>query len=95
MKAVKRLVIAGGQYESNGVVKTRWINVGTLFKKDNGDYSILLNSGINFAAYTTHTNGQIDPNVWVNLFDLQPRNQQATSQQAPVQAEPEVEDVPF
>lgn len=91
MKAVKRLTVAGGKYIYNGVEKTRWVDVGTLFQRDDGKYTILMNAGINLAAYIDKQSSSTD--VWVNLFDI---NRDKKTTQA--QSEPEVqqdEDVPF
>ena len=90
MKAIKRLTIAGGKYTFKGETKTRWVNIGTLFQKDDGKYSILLNAGINLAAYATRDPGH-ETDVWVNLFDIE---QKTESKPEPVR-EVIVDDVPF
>ena len=92
MKAIKRLTIAGGKYTHNGETKTRWIDVGTLFQKENGSYSILLNAGVNFAAFVDK--GSQDPTaVWVNVFDLRDKESKPQVQSQP--REVIVDDVPF
>ena len=92
MKAVKRLTIAGGKYTYNGENRTRWVDVGTLFQKENGSYSILLNAGINFAAFVDKQSQ--DPTaVWVNLFDL--RERESKTQPAAELKEVIVDDIPF
>lgn len=94
MKAVKRLTIAGGQYESNGALKTRWVDIGTLFKKDNGEFTILLNSGINLAAYAAIQNNG-SPDIWVNLFDINREQKAKPASSAAPAPEVREEDVPF
>lgn len=93
MKAVKRLTVAGGRYVSNGVEKTRWVDVGTLFQRDDGKYTILMNAGINLAAYIDKQSNSTD--VWVNLFDINRDKKPAPAQtEQPVQIE-QNEDIPF
>lgn len=70
MKPLKRLVIAGGKYVRNGETKTRWVNVGTLFQKDDGKLSILLDASVNLAAFATKDPGH-ETDVWVNCFELE------------------------
>lgn len=91
MKAVKRLTVAGGKYVKDGVEKTRWVDIGTLFQRDDGKYTILINAGINLAAYIDKESTGTD--VWVNLFDI-------NRDKKPAQTVPDVqvssdEDVPF
>lgn len=89
MKAIKRLTIAGGKYVKDGETKTRWVDIGTMFQKDNGTYTILLNAGINLAVYSSKEEGH-EGEVWANLFDLRDKTQQ------PAQPKPViVDDVPF
>ena len=91
MKAIKRLTVAGGKYMSNGVEKTRWVNVGTLFQRDDGKYTILMNAGINLAAYIDKQSNSTD--IWVNLFDIDnDRKQSFVKQEPQVQQD---EDIPF
>lgn len=91
MKAVKRLTIAGGKYTYNGGTRTRWVTVGTMFLKDNGTYTILLNAGINLAAYSSKDPGH-EGEVWANLFDID--NKPAQSKPTPTE-NTSVDDVPF
>lgn len=96
MKAVKRLTVAGGKYVKDGVEKTRWVDVGTLFQRDDGKYTILINAGINLAAYISKDANSTD--IWVNLFDIErnktaPKAQQSAPQSS-VDDIPE-EDIPF
>lgn len=92
MKAIKRLTVAGGKYTYNGETKTRWVDVGTLFQREDGTYSILLNAGINFAAFVDKQSQ--DPTaVWVNLFDL--RDKESKPKLAPQPKQVIVDDVPF
>lgn len=61
MKKVKRLVASGGKYVVDGVEKTRWVPVGTMFKREDGNFSIKLDSipvGSDF-------------NGWISLFDFE------------------------
>lgn len=93
MKPIKRLTIAGGKYTTRtGETKTRWVNIGTLFQKDNGSMSILLNAGINLAAYASRDPGH-ETDVWVNLFDFED-NKKPESKIEPVR-EVVVDDIPF
>lgn len=69
MKAIKKVTIAGGKYTYNGETRTRWITIGTMFEKDNGSYTILLNAGINLAAYSSKDPGH-EGEIWANLFDI-------------------------
>ena len=90
MKPIKRLTIAGGKYTFKGETRTRWVDIGTLFQKDDGKYSILLNAGINLAAYATRDPGH-ETDVWVNLFDIEKKSE---SKPEPVR-EVIVDDVTF
>lgn len=92
MKPVKRLTVAGGKYMYNGVEKTRWIDIGTLFQRDDGKYTILMNAGINLAAYIDKQGSSTD--VWVNLFDINRDKKPVSSQSEPLQVQTD-EDVPF
>ena len=91
MKAIKRLTVAGGKYVSKGVEKTRWVDIGTLFQRDDGKYTILLNAGINLAAYINKESNS--PDIWVNLFEID-RNKNNSAPGATIESS-ENEDVPF
>ena len=94
MKAIKRLTIAGGKYTFKGETKTRWVNIGTLFQKDDGKYSILLNAGINLAAYATRDPGH-ETDVWVNLFDIEEKREDSKQASSEAPKSVIVDDVPF
>lgn len=91
MKAVKKLTIAGGKYMYNGETRTRWVTVGTMFLKDNGTYTILLNAGINLAAYSSKDPGH-EGEVWANLFDIDKDKKKSSK---PDQEDSTSEDIPF
>lgn len=44
MKAIRRLVASNGEYQKDGETKKRWQRVGTMFKGDDGEISIKLDS---------------------------------------------------
>ncbi len=68
---------ATGTYQAEGVEKTRWIRVGAVFKNENGNVSIKLDS------IPTKLNQEGE--MWLNCFT--PQNQQQT-QAAPAARQP-------
>ena len=89
MKKIKNLVVAQGKYMSDGQEKTRWLTIGSMFKKDDGNITLKLDSV---------PVGEFDG--WVNVFDLPDRD---APQRAPApstapqsyQTSVADEDVPF
>lgn len=85
MKPVKDLKVATGNYMKNGEEKTRWTKIGTMFKKDNGKFSIKLD------AVPIHA----EWDGWVNLFDpWSDDNKKSRDFQAPP-ADDLNDDIPF
>lgn len=83
MKKVKRLVASGGKYTAaDGSEKTRWIPVGTMFKRDDGNLAIKID-----AVPVGEFNG------WVSLFDFDDERKSAPAP-APKPA-PVDDDLPF
>lgn len=62
MKAINKIMIA---VKYGADKKTRWVQVGTEFAKDDGRTSILLDAGVNLAAYAE------DGKVWANRFPIE------------------------
>lgn len=66
-------VVAGRKYiTKNGEEKTRWVNVGKLFIKDDGHFSLKLEDYINPGAFKNEKG-----EVWLNVFDEKPKDEQA------------------
>lgn len=63
-----------GKYISNGEEKTRWLKIGAVFRKDNGDLRIKMDA---FPADTTDSGG------WLSVFP--PRDNQNQQQSSPPQ----------
>ena len=87
MQKVKRLVGAGGKYTVDGVEKTRWVPMGTMFKRDDGTFAIKLESipvGPDF-------------NGWISLYDFEEQPRQAAPAPAPAAPVQSVadDDLPF
>jgi hypothetical protein len=87
MKKVKRLVVANGKYNDGaGQEKTRWLTIGSMLKKDDGQFKLKIDS--------IPVGSEFDG--WVNLFDVddeggQQRPAAAPAGQVPVQDD----DLPF
>jgi hypothetical protein len=87
MKKVKRLVVANGKYNDGaGQEKTRWLTIGSMLKKDDGQFKLKIDS--------IPVGSEFDG--WVNLFDVddeggQPRPTAAPAGQVPAQDD----DLPF
>lgn len=65
-------VVAGRKYiTKNGEEKTRWVNVGKLFIKDDGHFSLKFEDYINPGAFKNEKG-----EVWFNVFDEKPKDEQ-------------------
>lgn len=74
MKKIGNLVASGGKYNKNGQEKTRWLNCGALFVRDDGSMTAKLESlplGKDFEG-------------WLNVFEDKPKtNQEPPSEDVP------------
>lgn len=62
VKPIKQISVACGKYQKDGEEKTRWHNIGTLFKdEDTGRYSVKLEALPIFTA---------DNEGWLQCFDI-------------------------
>ena len=99
-KRVKDLAVKTGSYTVNGETKSRYLNVGSMMKSDDGSFFLLLNKTFNPAGVP----GDPDrDNIIVSVFDLrdsdQPNQAPATRAAPPParQAAPAAgdDDIPF
>lgn len=88
-KPVKRLCVAGDTYtDQNGQEKTKWVEIGVIMQRtEDKKLSVVLDAGINLAAFTD--GGQNPRSVWVNVFELNSKSNNAPK------PEENREDVPF
>lgn len=72
---MKKLSVANGTYQKDGVEKTNWVSIGVINTNQNGKEYMLLDPTINLAGFPREA-GQ--KNVMVNIFDdtQQPQQQQ-------------------
>jgi hypothetical protein len=77
---VKDLAVSTGTYtDSAGQQKHRYVNVGGVFKTDDGNTFLLINRHINFAGLPFREGSE---SVIVSVFDLRDPNAQPTQQPA-------------
>lgn len=82
MKRIKKAVASVGKYtDRNGQEKTRYLTVGSLFKRDNGSVCLKLDA---------MPVGEFDG--WVNFYDLE---EQSKQQSAPAATADPDGDCPF
>ena len=72
----KKLAVANGQYEKDGQMKTRWVNVGVILNKDGKEFC-LIDPTINFAAFPREQGKDM---VMVGVFDDSQQQQQGSQQ---------------
>lgn len=74
-KPIRKLVVKTGEYIDNvtGQNKARWLNVGTLFKHDDGNISIKLEA----LPIAKEFDG------WISAFPIEDQRQQAPQPQQP------------
>ena len=85
MAKIKDVVARGGEYQDRqGNTKVRWINVGSMFKNNEGKVSIKIDA---------MPVGEWDG--WLNLFDPKPRNQTAEKPSNPPQDDGFDDEIPF
>ena len=85
MAKIKDVVARGGEYQDRqGNTKVRWINVGSMFKNNEGKVSIKIDA---------MPVGEWDG--WLNLFDPKPRNQTAEKPSKPPQDDGFDDEIPF
>lgn len=95
------LAVPNGTYQKDGQQKTRWLNIGAIFSKSDGNGFVM-----KLDAIPTHVVDQdgnsVAFNGWVNMFEPQPREeQQAPAQQQaaptppPMPAQGFDDDIPF
>jgi len=79
--------IKSGEYtDREGNTKGRWVDVGVVMEGDGGPY-MLLNPGINLAAYIKDGRSTVIASMFAPREDKQQGHQQAPTQQhAPAQA---------
>lgn len=83
MKPIKRIVATTGKYTDNtGKEKNRYVNIGTLFQRDDGSQAIKIESV------------PLEWNGWANFFDIE--NKQATPhEQAKQNADQPDDEIPY
>ena len=83
MEKIKDAVAAVGEYNKNGEIKKRYQKVGSLFQRDDGSFSMKLES----------LPLSVDWNGWLNFYDpynkKEEQPQQTQPQQAPQAAVPQ------
>lgn len=62
-------IVAGQKYTKDGEEKIQWINVGSLFIKEDGKMSVKLNAYINPLAFRNEKG-----EIWLNVFDKKSEN---------------------
>lgn len=66
LKKVKDAVVKTGEYEKNGETKGRYQNVGALFQREDGSYTMCLESI-----------PLVPGPLWVNFFDIKSKGASA------------------
>ena len=76
-------IVAGIKYQKDGEDRTQWVNVGSLFIKDDGKMSVKLNGYINPLAFKNEKG-----EIWLNVFDKKGENAPKNVQSVGVNTEP-------
>ena len=63
---IKDAAVVTSKFSSNGTEKSRWTNVGALYKKDDGSLFLCLNAFFNFSALPRHDGSD---RVIIGLFE--------------------------
>jgi len=74
---MKKLAIANGKYQKDGVEKTRWVNIGVIGVGSNGKEYMMLDPTINLAGFARDAGRDM---VMVSIFDDSQQGQQFNSQ---------------
>ena len=81
---VKDMAVVTGQYQKDGETKSRYMNVGSMMKSDDGGFFLILDRTFNPAGLP---NPEDRSSCIVSLFDPKQNNQQQSQPQpAPPQA---------
>lgn len=77
-RKIKDACVSAGEYMHNNEKKKRWVNVGSLFEREDGSLALKLEV---MPLPKTNKDGQ--PEIWIAFFDPRERDQQPSRNQAP------------